>query len=180
MQAGGRGKRWCCLLLLRLRPGGAIPSCCSGFGAETHCWWAGWRSGKNGQSFSETKEYYWWPEANALGNCGVFTGCHVLTAHIYMHWCHASVGQNIGRNSSLYSTRFEVPRQPAVSARETECSGWGWGASGGKGSDKINNIHQEWYHDIPPKLKEDTMPDAMDDSLGEEIIQNIPGTVSGM
>ena len=30
------------------------------------------------------------------------------------------------------------------------------------------------------KLKEDTMPSAMDDSLGEEIIQNIPGTVSGM
>jgi len=30
------------------------------------------------------------------------------------------------------------------------------------------------------KLKEDTIPDAMDESLEEEIIQNIPGTGSGM
>ena len=30
------------------------------------------------------------------------------------------------------------------------------------------------------KLKEDTMPDAMDESLEEEIVQNIPRTVSGM
>jgi len=33
---------------------------------------------------------------------------------------------------------------------------------------------------LQAKLKEDTIPDAMDDNLEEEITNNIPGTVSEM
>ena len=63
-------------------------------------------------------------------------------------------GHRIKLLNSLNQNSPEVLRRSGIYDGEAAYPGWGWGASRGKGRDKIYNTRQEWHHYTPPSETE--------------------------
>jgi len=184
MQPGHGRKRWRCMLLLWFRRlGGAIPGCHSGFDTATGCWWTRSGSGKNCQSFSGPKEVI---SGQGLALSKIVEFSQDISSSRCTFICMDALdeypaGQRVGLLDSLNQILQKSPGARIFLTGRPHMRGEVERHLGGRAVTRsITPTENDIMIFLRAKLKADTMPDAMDESLEEEIIRNIPETVSEM
>ena len=122
-------------------------------------------------------------EVSARRNCGVLAGYLIRRMCIYMHWRPRRVPPKTSGETSRFTqpNSLEVPRCSDIPDRKATYSGGVENHLAGSAvARSITPAKDDIITFLREKLTEDTIPDATDKSLEEEIIQNIPATVSEM
>jgi len=184
MQAGRGGKRCRCVLLLRLRrSGGAIPGCCSGLGAKTGYW------GLNEVPEGIVKAFR--DRERVIGGQKLaLTEIVEFLLDISSSQCtficidaldKCLVGYRVKLLDSLNQILQKSPGARIFLTGRAHIQGKVDKHLAGRAATiSIAPSEDDITIFLRARLKEDTMPDAMDESLEEGIMRNFPETVSEM